>query len=279
MVFLKAGLVELYHFSHRIVLPNNHTVSFLHQVEYIQNTMPKPNLNFLIRALTPTQMAVLSIWVLLMITFPFLDWMLGWEAMLNAVILGSLAQLIAVMMILWQAWGGRRTLGMGLTILFFGWAAEALGSKTGYPFGNYHYTDTLQPQILGVPLQIPLGWLMMLPPSWAVGQAFAHPIKSRWKFPAFVGISALAMTAWDMLMDPMMVSWGMWAWENPNGYFGIPWSNFFGWLVVSALITSFVRPDKLSEPPLLLIYTITWLLEMGGMFLFWNSWVTTASMV
>ena len=70
--------------------------------------------------------------------------------------------------------------------------------------------------------------LMMLPLSWAVGQAITHPIDSRWKFPAFVGISALAMTAWDMLMDPMMVSWRMWEWENPVGYFGIPWKKLYG---------------------------------------------------
>jgi putative membrane protein len=242
----------------------------VYEVESIQTAMPKFNLDFLTRSLTLPQMALLTIWVLLMISFPFVDWMLGGEAMLSAVILGSLAQLITVIMILWQAWGSIRTLAVGLAIIFFGWAAETLGSKTGFPFGAYSYTDTLQPQILGVPLQIPLGWLMMLPPSWAVAQAIAKRAATKWQLPAFVGLSALAMTAWDLMMDPMMVSWGMWKWQNPEGYFGIPWSNYAGWLLVSALITIVVRPKNLPIAPLLLIYTLTWLLEMGGLLLFWD---------
>jgi len=232
--------------------------------------MPKFNLSFLVRALTPTQMAMLTIWVLMMISFPFVDWLLGWDAMFSAVILGSLAQLIAVAMILQEAWGITRTLGVGLAIVIFGWVAEALGSQTGFPFGIYSYTNTLQPQILGVPVQVPLGWLMMLPPSWAVAQAIANRIRPHWQFLVFVSLSALAMAAWDLLMDPMMVAWGMWAWEAPGGYFGIPWSNYLGWVLTSTLITAAIRPRNLPIAPLLLIYTITWLLETGGMALFWS---------
>ena len=232
--------------------------------------LTKINLAFLTRSLTSTQMALLTIWVLLMISFPFVDWALGWEAMLVAVSLGALAQLIAVVVILWQAWGIARTISVGIAIVFFGWLAEFVGSQTGFPFGVYSYTDKLQPQILGVPLQIPLGWLMMIPPSWAVGKAIVNHINPRWRLPAFVGLSALAMTAWDLLMDPMMVSWGMWEWQSPGSYFGIPWSNYVGWLLVSALITAIIRPRNLPIAPLLLIYTITWLLEMGGLLLFWD---------
>jgi uncharacterized membrane protein len=232
--------------------------------------MSKINLSTLTKSLTSTQVALLTIWVLLMISFPFVDWALGWEAMLVAVSLGLLAQLIAVIVILWQAWGITKTLGVGLAIIFFGWAAEVLGSQIGFPFGAYDYTNTLQPQILDVPVQVPLGWLMMMPPSWAIAQSLADRVHPRWRFAAFIGLSALAMTAWDLMMDPMMVSWGMWAWQNPGGYFGIPWSNYIGWLLVAVLITAIVRPRNLPTAPLLLIYTITWLLEMGGLLLFWD---------
>jgi len=150
------------------------------------------------------------------------------------------------------------------------WAAEAIGSRTGFLFGTYSYTDSLQPQILNVPLQVPLGWLMMLPPSWAVAGAITDRIKPRWKFPAFVGLSALAMTAWDLFLDPMMVAWGMWVWDSPGGYFGIPWLNYLGWFVISALITILIRPAKLPIVPLLLIYTTMWLLETLGLGIFWG---------
>ena len=59
-----------------------------------------------------------------------------------------------------------------------GWTAEAIGSKTGFPFGAYHYTDRLQPQLLGVPLLIPLAWLMMLPARMG-GRAAHHRADER----------------------------------------------------------------------------------------------------
>ena len=37
-----------------------------------------------------------------------------------------------------------------------GLAAEVLGVRTGFPFGEYAYTDALQPQVLGVPVVVPL---------------------------------------------------------------------------------------------------------------------------
>jgi putative membrane protein len=232
--------------------------------------MPKANLSFLTQSLTPAQTALLTVWVLLMISFPFVDWMLGRDAMFSAVILGVLAQLIAVFTILWEAWGTRKTIRVGAIVILLSWIAEAWGTNIGFPFGAYDYTNTLQPQMLDVPIYIPLGWLIMLPPSWAVAQAASARINPFWRTSAFIILSALAMTAWDLMMDPMMVAWGMWVWDDTGSYFGIPWGNFLGWLLVAGLITAIIRPRDLPITPLLLIYTITWLLEMGGMLLFWN---------
>jgi uncharacterized membrane protein len=232
--------------------------------------MPKVNLDFLPRSLTISQTALLTLWVLLMVSFPIVDWTLGWEAMLSAVVFCLLAQLIVVLLMLWQNWGTAKTLGLGLTIFILSWIAEALGSHTGFPFEAYSYTDILQPQIFNVPLLVPLGWLIMLPPAWGVAQAIANPVKNGWQSPVFIGLSALAMTAWDLLIDPMMVAWGMWVWENPGAYFGIPWGNFLGWLLTAGLITAIIRPNDLPIAPLLLIYTITWLLMTAGLAIFWD---------
>ena len=39
-----------------------------------------------------------------------------------------------------------------------GLAAEAVGVRTGFPFGDYSYADTLGPTVLGVPVVVPLAW-------------------------------------------------------------------------------------------------------------------------
>jgi uncharacterized membrane protein len=220
--------------------------------------------------LSSFQLTILTIWALVMVSLPITDWSTGWSAMVGAITIAVSASAGLVIAILWADWGAAQTLRVAGSILVISWAAEMIGSRTGFPFGAYDYADTLQPQILNVPLQIPLGWLMMLPPSWGVAQAIAGRINTRWAFPAFVGISALAMTAWDLFLDPMMVTWRMWAWESPGGYFGIPWINYLGWLLVSALATLLIRPGKLPVLPLLMIYTTVWLLKTAGLGIFWG---------
>jgi uncharacterized membrane protein len=245
--------------------------------------LTKTNLNFLPRSLTPAQTALITLWALTMISLPIVDWTFGWGVMIGAVNAGVLAQAAAVVAVLWGKLGSAKTLRITALVAILGWAAEALGSRTGFPFGNYSYTDAMQPQLFRVPLLIPLAWLMMLPPAWGVAQAISSRLSSRLQTPAFIALSAFAMTAWDLFLDPQMVAWGLWKWHNPGGLFGIPWSNYLGWLLVSALITllftglftGFIRPRQLfaahlPTAPLLLIYTITWLLQTIGLGVFWN---------
>jgi putative membrane protein len=171
-----------------------------------------------------------------------------------------------VLVILFQAWGFWQTIGAASMIVLITWTAEATGTATGFPFGAYQYTAKLQPQLAHVPLLIPLAWLMMLPAAWVV----AAQITGRWSGLAFIGWSALALTAWDLFLDPQMVVWGFWTWTEPGGYFGIPWINFMGWLLTAALITFIVRPKPLPIRPLLILYTITWFLESFGLLFFWG---------
>ena len=46
-------------------------------------------------------------------------------------------------------------------------------------------------------------------------------------------VGAMVMTAWDLVMDPMMVAGGHWVWEEPGAYFGIPLQNYVGWFLTT----------------------------------------------
>ncbi len=222
-------------------------------------------------SLNPTAQVALVGWVLVMFLTPVVKWVWGEKAMHVAISLGVVAQASAVVAILASAWPAGRTILVVVLIPLLGWGVEFLGSRTGLPFGRYHYTDRLKPQLGRVPLIIPLAWLMMLPPSWAVAALIA-PERSL----AFVLLSAAAMTAWDFFLDPQMVGWGFWAWDQPGSYClrcrsgGIPWINFAGWALASAVMTALLRPVDLPAQPLSLIYAITWLLETVGLGLFWG---------
>ncbi len=207
-----------------------------------------------------------SAWVLVMVGVPIALRLGGEDGLRLGVVAGVLLQFLAVMAILLQAWGIRRTMAVIAVVLPLTWAIEFLGSNTGLPFGSYRYTGALRPQLGHVPLLIPLAWLMMLPPAWAVSAAIVGERRRL----AFVLVSALAFTAWDLFLDPQMVRWGYWVWTEPGLYFGIPLVNFAGWVLASALVTLAVQPRNVPMVPLVVIYSVTWALQFVGQLVFWQ---------
>ncbi|MBX7455032.1 carotenoid biosynthesis protein [Mycolicibacterium sp. 3033] len=112
-----------------------------------------------------------------------------------------------------------------------GLLAEAVGVATGLPFGRYTYTGTLGPEVLGVPVIVPMAWVMMAWPALVVGRSLAR------RGPAVVAVAAYALTAWDVFLDPQMVAAGHWQWFDATHTLplipGIPLTNYGGWLLVS----------------------------------------------
>jgi lycopene beta-cyclase len=213
---------------------------------------------------------MIVVWILSMISLPIARWTWGDGVIPLSSLIGVIFQFLAVVMILMHRWDWRRVLTVTLIVGVMTWAAEALGSKTGFPFGSYYYTDLLQPQVFGVPLLIPFAWMMMLAPAWAVAQAIVGPVTTPRRRAAFIAVSALAITAWDLYLDPQMTGWGFWVWQQPGEYFGIPLVNYLGWLLVSGLVTWIVRPAPVPVISLLVVYAIVWILQAIGLAVFWG---------
>lgn len=133
----------------------------------------------------------------------------------------------------------------GLT-LFFGWAIEAVGTATGFPFGAYYYDDRLGPHVGAVPWLIPLAWAMMSYPAYL---AATCAFRSR---PLRVVVAAAILAAWDLFLDPQMVSEGHWSFTHPQpdlpGVPGIPLSNFAGWAVAALVLMTLI--DLVARSPL-----------------------------
>jgi putative membrane protein len=101
-----------------------------------------------------------------------------------------------------------------------GFAVEALGVATGFPFGEYTYSGDLGPRLAGVPVVVPLAWTWMAWPAWL---AAVRVTRSR---PAQVVLAAVGLAAWDLFLDPQMVAEGYWTWVDPHpalpGVPGVP---------------------------------------------------------
>ena len=113
---------------------------------------------------------------------------------------------------------------------------ESVGVATGLIYGPYHYTKSLGPLFLGlVPYLIPLAWFMMIYPSFVIAERLIPASWKRWpRLLSVAAVGGLVMTAWDVVMDPIMVAGGYWVWDDlfskVNGsYHGIPLQNFWGW--------------------------------------------------
>ena len=130
--------------------------------------------------------------------------------------------------------GARWTALYVLVTAGFGLLAEAVGTRTGLPFGQYEYADSLGPKLLGVPVVIPLAWAMFAYPCLLVGQRLARTAVGA----AVVGATALA--SWDLFLDPQMVEAGHWRFLDVQvalpGAPGIPVSNYLGWLLVAVVM-------------------------------------------
>lgn len=110
----------------------------------------------------------------------------------------------------------------------FGFAVEVVGANTGLPFGAYRYTDALRPRVLGAPLVIGVAWMALVAQSWSL----VAPLRLTRALGLLV--AAVLTTAVDFVIDPLAANQlGYWRWERAGLYYGIPASNFAGWLLTS----------------------------------------------
>jgi putative membrane protein len=151
-----------------------------------------------------------------------------------------------------MAWGGSRAVAAGAVVLAGALALEAVGTRTGWPFGEYEYGDALRPTVAGVPLAVGLAWWAMAVPARDVAARLVAPGWRR------VALGAVALTAWDVLLDPQMVDEGFWTWDGGGPWRDVPLSNYVGWFVVSVVVMVVLDrllPGSGRGPALLGLYT------------------------
>ncbi len=140
--------------------------------------------------------------------------------------------------VLWVAWvrGVRGAAVFAGIVLPLAFLAEYVGVRTGFPFGAYSYEGTLVPRLLDtVPAPISLAWLMIALGSLTVAHSFV-PHAGFWRT---VALSTLLATVLDAVMEPTAVHIKQyWTWHAGGAYYGIPASNFIGWLAVAFVINA-----------------------------------------
>ena len=169
---------------------------------------------------------------------------------------------VTVILVLFSLCHAAYTLGMRLTAVFFAiaasisWAFEEVGVATGAIYGPYHYTSTLGPMLGNVPILIPLAWFMMIYPSYVIANLIldGRPVGTpggTWHLVALGVLGAVVMTAWDLVVDPILSgpTIGAWVWEDGGVYLGVPAQNYVGWLATTVTVYLVYRVIERRVPP------------------------------
>jgi uncharacterized membrane protein len=93
------------------------------------------------------------------------------------------------------------------------------------------------------PLAIGLGWAVIIYSAMSISDAYGFDERVK---PFFDAIQAILI---DLSMDAVAIRLGFWRWSIAltDGWFGVPGGNFFGWMFVVAIFSSYTRLIRYLE--------------------------------
>jgi putative membrane protein len=156
-------------------------------------------------------------------------------------------------------WLGARQGAMLLIALgVFALAIESFAVITGVPYGRFSYGEKIGVKLFDVvPWTVPFAWSPVLLAAFFLARKFLfkspheYSCRGRDRWIIVAATSAIALV-FDLVLDPGAVAQGFWKYQNGGFFYGVPLSNFVGWLVSGTagtmIILRFIRREK-SEPP------------------------------
>jgi uncharacterized membrane protein len=138
--------------------------------------------------------------------------------------------------------GWRRTFGFAGCVWPVAWLSEFSSTQTGAPFGLYQYTLLTRDRelyIADVPLITALSFTFLAYASFCLARVALSSRAAPRSVTAVV--AGVLMMALDVVIDPLAVRGDRWflghlfTYAEPGIYFGVPLSNFAGWVIVGVV--------------------------------------------
>jgi bisanhydrobacterioruberin hydratase len=139
-----------------------------------------------------------------------------------------------------------------IIISIFSMLIESIGILTGFPYGFFNYTNKLGPKLFVIPFSLSFGFVPLVIGSWFIVETFK--IKNLLNK---ILLGALILIIYDLVIDPGAVALNFWEWEINGIYYGIPISNYFGWLF-TGFLSMFIFYFFIKEKPKtnLILFTV-----------------------
>jgi putative membrane protein len=160
----------------------------------------------------------------------------------------------------------------------YAYVIEYVGVTTGWPYGEFHYTVDLGPTLGGVPLALPVFFIPLVVNGYLLCLLLLGDRAGRVavRLPVIVA----AVVGMDLVLDPGAVALGFWTYADGGAFYGVPRSNFLGWVgsaTVSVLVLDRVLDrtgllERLDRCPFMLDDLVSFVLLWGGI----NAWFGNA---
>jgi putative membrane protein len=172
-----------------------------------------------------------------------------------------------------------RRAGAGLLALTaYAYVVEYVGVTTGVPYGEFVYGVALGPTLGGVPVGLPVFFIPLVMNAYLLCLLLLGRTADR---PSVrVGVVVAAVVAMDLALDPGAVSLGFWRYPGGGAFYGVPLSNFAGWVLsatvgVVVLDRSFDRRAllaRLDDAEFALDDLVSFVVLWGGVNVWFGNW-------
>ncbi len=131
-------------------------------------------------------------------------------------------------------WLGWRDAAVVWALLgFLALAIETSAIVTGFPYGHFGYSELLGYRLFRLtPWTVFLAWTPLVLAAYVIARRLAAG-SGQWAVRIF--LVAVTLVLFDLVLDPGAVKIGFWRYEGGGAFYGVPLSNFAGWLFSGAI--------------------------------------------
>jgi uncharacterized membrane protein len=161
----------------------------------------------------------------------------GWAGTQSGTRAGSVQALVLVLIVVVHARLAYGWTGLGAYIVVvsaIAFSLEACSIATGFPFGYFRHNIDGGPKPLGVPLPVVVGYVVLSWFAWTMARLIARDNPSngsglqRFTTPI---VASFVLAGFDYPYDPIgSAVLKMFSYRFPSGQFGVPLTNYLGWL-------------------------------------------------
>jgi isopentenyl-diphosphate delta-isomerase type 1 len=180
-------------------------------------------------------------------------------------------------------WATMMWLGRRDAVLLFGilgvlaLVIETSAMITGFPYGHFGYSELLGYRLFGLtPWTVSLAWTPLVLAAYGIA---ARLVAGGRLWAVRIILVSIILVVFDLVLDPGAVKIGFWRYEGGGMFYGVPVSNFAGWLfsgVIGAAVCeifTFFRKPLLPAPAQLISSTFFIIFFWSAIAFFSGMWV------